>query len=483
MAGFGLRGVVEGFYGTPWSPDERLALVERMGAWGMNRYLYAPKDDPLHRDRWREPYPEETCAHFRALVERGRQVGVGVGFALSPGLSIRYASKSDRDALSVKLARFVELGATTLSLALDDVPSQLVHEEDRRGFDSLAQAHIALVEHLVQGLADDVELWVVPNDYLGVAATDYLTELGRALPRRVEIAWTGRTVLSPTVTSAEAAQHAETLRRPPLLWDNVPVADGPMRVMLHLAPYLGRDADLCDHLSGVLLNPMEHARASRVTLRSAATYLNDPRRCDPERAWRAAVEEAGAGDPQAFALFAAAHRFSPVSPSDRERDPELDGAFAELCARLQAGQDLTAPLDALTSAIAVRRGVAARLRERLEDRALLREIEPWIDAHAVQTERIAFALEALAVLLGEGPRRDKVLAYVRLEGRLTRLAPSVRASYGPRRVLYPQLASMRDDQMRFSADPTLLRGRCLADDIVDFVAELALWMLSDATEP
>jgi hyaluronoglucosaminidase len=478
MAAFGLRGVVEGFYGTPWSPEERLALVERMGAWGMNRYLYAPKDDPLHRERWREPYPEETCAQFAALVERGRQVGVSVGFALSPGLSIRYASKSDRDALAGKLARFVELGATTLSLALDDVPARLVHDEDRRGFDSLAHAHVALIEHVLQGLDDAIELWVVPNDYLGVGATDYLTELGRALPPRVEIAWTGRTVLSPTVTSAEAAERADTLRRRPLLWDNVPVADGPMRVMLHLAPYLGRDADLCDHLSGVLLNPMEHPRASRVTLQCAAAYLGDPGGFDPERAWRAAVEEVGAGDPRAFALFAAAHRFSPVSARDQDRDPELDGAFAELCARLEAGHDLTAPLGALTAALAARREVAGRLRERLLDRALLREIEPWIEAYASQTERMAGALEALAALLADGQRRDKVLAYVRLEGRLTRLVPSVRASYGPRRVLYPQLVSMRDDEMGFGADPSLMRSRCLADDIVDFVADLALWMLS-----
>jgi hyaluronoglucosaminidase len=478
MSGFDLRGVVEGFYGTPWSPDERLALVERMGAWGMNRYLYAPKDDPLHRERWREPYDASSCAHFAALVERGRQVGVRVGFALSPGLSIRYASKSDRDALAGKFARFVELGATTLSLALDDVPARLVHDEDQRGFASLAHAHVALVEHLLDGLGEHVELWVVPNDYLGVDATDYLAELGRALPPRVEIAWTGRTVLSPTVQSSEARARAETLCRRPLLWDNVPVADGPMRVMLHLGPYLGRDPDLPDHLSGVLLNPMEHPRASRVTLQSAAAYLNDPG-CDAERAWRASVEEVGAGDPQAFALFAAAHRFSPLSSSDGERDPELDAAFTELCACLEAGRDLAIPLHALHSALAARRDVAARLREWLLDRALAREIEPWLESHARETERMAAAVEALAVLLGDGQRRDKVLAYVRLEGRLTRLPPAARSSYGPRRVLYPQLASMRDDQMGFGPDPSLWRGICLADAIVDFVADLALWMLSD----
>lgn len=31
----------------------------------MNTYLYAPKDDPYHRERWREPYPKNE---WRALL-------------------------------------------------------------------------------------------------------------------------------------------------------------------------------------------------------------------------------------------------------------------------------------------------------------------------------------------------------------------------------------------------------------------------------
>jgi hyaluronoglucosaminidase len=281
------------------------------------------------------------------------------------------------------------------------------------------------------------------------------------------------------VKSEEAAVIAETLRRPPLVWDNVPVADGPMRQMLHLAPYLGRDWDLYEHVSGVLLNPMEHPRASRVTLRSACAYLNDPEHYDPELAWQIALHEVGAGDPEAFALFGAAHRFSPVSSSDRDRDPELDALFHALCQDLEAGRDLSVALDAIHSAIAPRRDVANRIRENLQDRALVRELEPWLESHACESERMGYALEALQSLLGDAARREKVLAYVRLEGRLTRRPVPARVSYGPRRVLYPQLVSMRDDQMRFGSDPNLLRGRSLADEIIDFVSDLALWMLSD----
>ena len=47
-------------------------------------------------------------------------------------------------------------------------------------------------------------------------------------------------------------------------------------------------------------------------------------------------------------------------------------------------------------------------------------------------------------------------------------------SYGPRRVFYPQLASMRDDAMCLAPDPTLMRGRNLADDFVELVERVAL---------
>ena len=39
------RGVIEGFYGIPWSFEERMSMIEFLSAIGMNQYVYAPKDE------------------------------------------------------------------------------------------------------------------------------------------------------------------------------------------------------------------------------------------------------------------------------------------------------------------------------------------------------------------------------------------------------------------------------------------------------
>src|SRR5262245_63341926 len=122
---FAYRGVVEGFYGPPWTHIDRLWWLEQLGALGMNCYVYAPKHDRLNRMRWREAYSEQALRRFAELVETGERHGVRVGFALAPGLGIRYADPADRARLLAKLESFHALGARFLALALDDVPSEL----------------------------------------------------------------------------------------------------------------------------------------------------------------------------------------------------------------------------------------------------------------------------------------------------------------------------------------------------------------------
>ncbi|WP_304407844.1 beta-N-acetylglucosaminidase domain-containing protein, partial [Bacteroides acidifaciens] len=57
------RGVVEGFYGTPWSHQARLRQLKFYGENKMNTYIYGPKDDPYHSaPNWRLPYPEKEAA-------------------------------------------------------------------------------------------------------------------------------------------------------------------------------------------------------------------------------------------------------------------------------------------------------------------------------------------------------------------------------------------------------------------------------------
>ena len=54
-------GVVEGFYGLPWTTSERRKLIDQYMEFGdLNTYIYAPKYDLKHRIKWRELYsPDE----------------------------------------------------------------------------------------------------------------------------------------------------------------------------------------------------------------------------------------------------------------------------------------------------------------------------------------------------------------------------------------------------------------------------------------
>lgn len=467
------RGVVEGFYGPPWSHEDRLWMIERLGRWGMNRYVHAPKNDPLHRDRWREPYPPEAAAGFAELLGKGADCGVAVSFALSPGLSIRYASKEDVALLVGKFRSFRDLGARHLALFLDDVPSELVHAEDRRAYAGLGEAHVALMAQVMEGVGSDVSWWVCPTDYLGTRSSKYLEILGAGLDLSVEVGWTGRTVCSPAIPCDDASARAAALRRRLLVWDNVPVTDGPMRFMLHLGPYGERDADLARHVSGVLLNPMQHAHASAVAIRTAAAYLADPRGYDPERAWQEALAEIGEGAPGAFALFAEAHRFSPIWPDCR--DAALEAGLAALREAAERSDDALARTVATLQPLCDARIAAGEtLRKDLSDRTLAAEIEPWIASHRLETQRMRMALDALATLAGDGPPSRKLTALFGLELRLGSEADPRHVSYGPRRVLYPQVASMMEGEMRLGADPALLRHRCLADAYVDLAETVAL---------
>ena len=457
--------MIEGFYGTPYAHEDRLWLLERMGRWGMNRYVYAPKGDPLHLSQWREPYGPEAMREFAELVGAGGAHGVEVGFSVSPGNSIVYSSAADRELLFRKFASFVELGARNVTLALDDVSSQLVHAEDKQSYSDLAAAHCELAMGLRAALGDEVRLAIVPTDYLGIGATPYLEALGRDTHPEIEIGWTGRTVCSPTIRVEEAAARAQTLRRRVLVWDNTPVNDGLMAGMLHLGPYLGREVGLEAHVEGFLLNPMKQCRASTITLFTAARFLRDPSGYDTEAAWSDALAELGGERTAAFSVFAAAHRFSPLSTDDR--DSALEAVLVELRDRLQEGRGVCDVCSEIAPLVAERCEAADAIRREVTDRRLLDELEPWLVNHARESQRIAWAVSLLEKLDTECSRSEKMMSFLAIQTELATLpAKHSVESYGPRHLLYPQLCSMADDTMAFGADPTLIRDRCLADEFV-----------------
>jgi len=271
-----IGGLVEGFYGDPWSWDARVDVARWCAARGMTHYVYAPKDDPRHRERWREPYPSEELAGFERLVAEG---DLALGFAVSPGLSIDYGDAEDRRALLAKIDQGVAAGATLACLALDDIPTR----------PGLGEDHAELTTWLADSLADRVTLVLVPTEYTGVEPTPYLEALVAGLPSAVSVAWTGPTVVTDELTADQARRRADAVGgRPPLIWDNYPVNDALMADRLFLGPLRGRDPGLADVCSGYLANPMVQPAASKLPLASIAAWLRGE---DPEAAWAEEVRD------------------------------------------------------------------------------------------------------------------------------------------------------------------------------------------------
>lgn len=268
----GPTGVIEGFYGPPWTAAARLRCIEHLAEWGMSYYVWAAKAEPRHRDRWDEAFTQDELVHFAQLATH--RAGVSLAVALTPG--------PDADAATVvaKLAPAVDSGATALVLSFDDLPALGAGTRHR-------EFAVAVLREL------DVPVWLVPTHYAGGERSPYLDELHAGLPSEVEVMWTGPSVVADSITAADArARRDATDGRPPLLWDNTPVNDAMMTDRLHVGPLEGRDPGLLDELSGVLWNPMAQAEASLLTLVSCAAWLHGD---DPGAAWQREIVRRGVG--------------------------------------------------------------------------------------------------------------------------------------------------------------------------------------------
>ncbi|HEX5013297.1 MAG TPA: protein O-GlcNAcase [Candidatus Limnocylindrales bacterium] len=385
---FATRGVIEGFYGNPWTHDQRLECVRFIGARGMNTFVYGPKDDPLVRRRWREAYADEALARLGELVAAGKDAGVEIVYAISPGLSIRYSSEREIAALLAKLEQVGSLGIRRFALLLDDLPPELAHDEDRAVFADIAAAHASLACAVVAGLGPERALIVCPLVYHGRGDEPYVARLAAALDPAVDIFWTGREICSPTLEVADAVRFAATAGRPPLYWDNYPVNDVAMGWELHIGPYRGRDADLHEVSRGILANPMELFEASKIPLATIADYLNDPAGYDAEASIARAIRDlAGEADADAFAAFAENVRSSCLRDEDA---PTVTAALASFAAAADEAAETgdRARLD--REAAALRRvadtNLAAAdrlLRGPVANPGLMAECRPWIEAFEV----------------------------------------------------------------------------------------------------
>ena len=396
MSGFAWRGIVEGFYGKPWTHEERLDMLSFMSEVGMNAYIYAPKDDPYHRQKWRIPYPSKQMAKLKRLASHARSVNISFVCAVSPGLSLRYSDKRDADALVAKMTALLDAGARDFALLLDDIPAELANEADRKAFGSLAAAQVSLankVRDRLQKMSPQARLLVCPTQYHGDPSTEYLLEIGNGLHPEIDIMWTGPRVCSQELSYEHTKAVVATLRRPVTFWDNYPVNDASMKGELHIWPYTGRSSELREVSRGFFLNPMNQAEASKIALGAAAIYMNDPERYDAEAAWRAsAARVVGEASVGALEMFRDACAISPLHPGD---PPSLVHVVDEAKYRVDRGALIEAA--GILSSYMLEMKASAELLRTNPNKKLTQEIAPWLDEYMQWADiglEIAKAVEA-----------------------------------------------------------------------------------------
>lgn len=289
---FEINGVLEGFYGRPWTHEERLDIIRFTSRFGMQSYVYAPKDDPYHRARWRDSYSGEALQRFEEMMQTAREENVEIWYAISPGLDMVYSSDDDYKALMNKMDAMIALGVANVALFVDDVPESLIHDADKEMFGSLAEAHVYVGNRLYEDLSRrNVRLALCPTTYTDAwGDREYIRYMGANLDPDIPIFWTGTDVVTGEITLAQALEWGKKLQRKPLIWDNYPVNDFDTN-RLFLGPFDGRDANLDAGVIGILANPMNQPYASMIPLATLAYYVRDPRGYDPDEAIERALRE------------------------------------------------------------------------------------------------------------------------------------------------------------------------------------------------
>ncbi|MEZ4595386.1 MAG: beta-N-acetylglucosaminidase domain-containing protein [Chloroflexota bacterium] len=393
---FAIRGVIEGFYGRPWTHEQRLALIPFLADRGMNAFVYGPKDDPLLRRDWRRPYDGEWLARLSELVGRCRAHGMRFTWCVSPGLSMRYwmpptsmpsrpSSRAWRRWGSIPSACCSMTSRASSSTRTTGRHSPTSPRRTRtwsgRGAPSPDRPHLV----------------VCPTVYRGTGTEDYLVRLAGGIDPRIDLFWTGRAVCSPVLDLADAAAFTRATLPAAVLGQlpgqrrghDLRAAHRPVPWPRPAAVALG-DGHRGQRHGAV--------RGVRIPFATIADYLRDPEGYDPEASWQRAIRDVvGEADAEAFALFADNVRSSPICDDDA---PAVGRALERLGVALDQGEAATREAAQGLAMLADRLLAAAtRLQgDGVTNRALMDECRPWLAVF----ERGARALARLAGLAAEG---------------------------------------------------------------------------------
>ncbi|MFG5857347.1 beta-N-acetylglucosaminidase domain-containing protein [Dysgonomonas sp. Shenzhen-Wh21] len=293
------RGVVEGFYGTPWSFEARLSQIKFYGENKLNTYIYGPKDDPYHSSpHWRYPYPDVEATAIKALVDCSNVNNVDFVWAVHPGKDIKW-NQSDRDSLIVKFEKMYDLGVRSFAVFFDDISGEGTKA------DKQAELLNYVNRNFIKSKQDIKPLIMCPTEYnksWSNVEKGYLPTLGKELDDDIHIMWTGDRVCTDIHrTSLEWINPL--IDRPAFVWWNFPVSDY-VRDHLLMGCVYGNDTDIAHLMSGFVCNPMERAEASKIAIYSVASYTWNMKKYDADKSWGEAISLLIPNNSEALKKFA-----------------------------------------------------------------------------------------------------------------------------------------------------------------------------------
>ena len=373
------RGYIEGFYGYPWTHEERMSLMEDTAKYKMNTYIYAPKDDPYHRTNWKELYPDVQAQQIAELAQAGHENNFNFCWTIHPGATLQF-NDTDFNALIKKYEQLYDLGVRQFGVLFDDTNDW---------YNGAAQVAFInrIDDEFVKEKGDVKPLIVVAARYNAAwgPSASYFTPYMRDLHEDIQIMWTGAATMSNI--SREVYEWPKTwtgVDRDLAVWWNYPVndyCDG----KLVMAPLHNLNPDL-DNVTGFFSNPMQQADASKVALFSIADYTWNTDSFEYMDSWERAIEELVPEASDAFKHFS-------EDTSYLKDDGGTSGEFLyneswnsvglidNLNAAITEGTDISEPAQALMD----------KFIQIQEDAAALAEIDNVNLAEEINEHREAYA--------------------------------------------------------------------------------------------
>ena len=393
------RGVVEGFYGNNWSQTDRIRQFEFYGANKMNVYIYGPKDDPYHRNNWRQNYPTAEANKMKELVQKANENKVKFVWAIHPGLDIKW-NKTDSMNVVKKLEAMYELGVRSFAVFFDDIFGE--------GTSGIKQAQLLnyVTDEFVKKHDDVDPLIMCPTEYNRSWSSDnsqYLRDLKNTLYPEVRVMWTGNSVVD-FINKSDVTWINQRIGRKAYIWLNYPVTDYCIRHLL-MGPTFGDDLTIANDLSGYTSNPMEYAEASMLSLYSIADYTWHMQTYDSNASWERAIKYLMPRHHEAFHVFCE-HNVDLGQNTHGLRRTNESVAFKAVAddfkQKMTAAYD-TAALQALLGQFDLMVNAADTLLATDESPELIAEITPWLQVMKLMGQRGQLIVSLYEDLHAENP--------------------------------------------------------------------------------